>query len=121
MAKRAYLCSVFNKNVVNMTDQTPIPEPKELSMAEIKAAYPNEWVLIGNPVRDENGLQIISGILIDHSRDKRELAYRWRGNLAAYDKHTLYFVRPTDYVTPRFTPLMLRPWHAIFQKRKILH
>ncbi len=42
-----------------MTDQVSIAEPKELSMAEIKEAYPNEWVLIGNPVMDEGNLNVL--------------------------------------------------------------
>jgi hypothetical protein len=93
-----------------MTNQASIPEPKELSMDEIKAAHPGEWVLIGNPVYDENGVHVVSGILIDHSWDKRELAYRWRGNLAAYDKHTFKFIREPGPVRKhnRFIPLVTR-------------
>ncbi len=79
-------------------------------MAEIKADYPGEWVLIGNPVRDENGVDIVLGILIDHSRDKRELAYRWRGNLAAYDKYTFKYIREPGTVRQynRFIPFVTR-------------
>jgi len=79
-------------------------------MEEMKAAYPGEWVLIGDPVYDEDDLNVVSGILLDHSRDKRELAYRWRGNLTGYKTYTLKYVREDRPVRQysRFIPLLTR-------------
>ncbi len=80
-----------------------------VSIAEIKAAYPGEWVLIAQPVWDESNLHILSGIPLYHSFDKREIAYLWRDKIKAYGKYTLHFVRPADYVVrPRFIPLISR-------------
>ena len=53
-----------------------------LTIEQIKAAYPDEWVLIGNPtLRDDNFVgpiirKLISGIVLYHSKDKRELGYK---------------------------------------------
>lgn len=59
-APKGVLLPCFSiKTPSNMTDQVSIAEPKELSMAEIKEAYPNEWVLIGNPVMDEGNLNVL--------------------------------------------------------------
>ena len=93
-----------------MTDQTSIAESKELSIEEIKEVFPDEWVLIGDPVMDEKDLNVVSGMLLDHSRDKRELAYRWRGNLAAYKTYTFKFIREDGPVRQynRFIPLITR-------------
>ncbi len=44
---------------------------KALSIEEIKAKYPNEWVLLGDPVIEVT--QVLSGIVIAHAKDKREL------------------------------------------------
>ena len=42
-----------------------------LNIQEIKALYPDEWVLIGNPVMDESKIDVLSGIPIFHSKDKK--------------------------------------------------
>jgi hypothetical protein len=53
-----------------------------LTIEEIKTAYPNEWVLIGNPMmRDDNFVgpiirKMLAGIVLYHSKDKRELGYK---------------------------------------------
>lgn len=51
----------------------------ELTIDQIKTQYPNEWVLLGNP--NVVGATVVGGVVIDHSEDKREIAYRqpnWR-------------------------------------------
>lgn len=67
-----------------MTDQTPIVEPQVLSIEQIKEAYPDEWVLIGNPIMDESDLHILSGIPVLHSKDKKEIAYFGRAKALEY-------------------------------------
>ena len=44
---------------------------KVLDLLEIKALFPNEWVLIGNPVFDDSKLEVLSGIPLFHSEDKK--------------------------------------------------
>jgi len=51
----------------------------KLTFDQIKANHPDEWVLVGNP--NLSGATVVSGIVIDHSKDKREIAHRppnWR-------------------------------------------
>jgi hypothetical protein len=53
-----------------------------LTIEEIKTAYPNEWVLIGNPLMREDNFvgpiirKMLAGIVLYHSKDKRELGYK---------------------------------------------
>ncbi len=53
-----------------------------LTLDQIKARFPDEWVLIGNPkMRDDNFVgpiirKLISGIVLYHSKDMRELGYK---------------------------------------------
>ena len=42
-----------------------------INISEIKNLYPDEWVLIGNPNMDESKLDVISGIPLYHSKDKK--------------------------------------------------
>lgn len=50
-----------------------------LTIEQIKAQYPDQWVLVGNPVHQ--GTKILKGIVVFSSKDKREIAYsqiNWR-------------------------------------------
>ena len=53
-----------------------------LTIDQIKNQYPDEWILVGNPqMREDNFVgpiirKIISGIVLYHSKDKRELGYK---------------------------------------------
>ena len=62
-----------------------------LSIKDIKNLYPNEWVLIGNPIMDEAKIDVISGVPIYHSKDKKEVCYIGRDKTSSYDKITLIF------------------------------
>jgi hypothetical protein len=68
-----------------------------LSFEKIKALYPNEWVLIGNPELDEPEVQasivsqLVSGVLIYHSKDKREIAYKGRELKKGFDTITCVY------------------------------
>jgi hypothetical protein len=64
---------------------------QNLNIAEIKQLYPDEWVLIGNPIMDESRLEIISGIPLFHSKDKKEVCYIGRDKTATFDKITLIY------------------------------
>jgi hypothetical protein len=55
-----------------------------LDIAEIKRLYPDEWVLIGDPVMDETDMHILSGIPVLHSKDKKEIAYFGREKVLDY-------------------------------------
>ena len=62
-----------------------------LQIEEIKKLYPDEWILIGNPILDELNLDVLSGIPIFHSKDKKEVCYIGRDKTAGYDKITIIF------------------------------
>ncbi len=53
---------------------------KTMTLEQMRATYPDEWVLVGNPLLDNPELQasiisrLISGVVLYHSKDKRELA-----------------------------------------------
>lgn len=42
------------------------------TLSEIKADFSDEWVLIGNP--ELSGAKVISGFVIFHSKNKKEIA-----------------------------------------------
>ncbi len=44
----------------------------EMTIQEIEAAFDGEWVLVGDPQRDENR-QIVGGKVLAHSTDRDEL------------------------------------------------
>jgi len=68
-----------------------------LSMDDIKKSYPDEWILLGNPEMDEYEQAILSGVVLYHSPDKREVAYLGRPRIEGYETTALYFNR----ITPR--------------------
>lgn len=76
-----------------------------VNIAEIKNLYPNEWVLLGNPIMDESKLDVLSGIPLFHSKDKKEVCYIGRDKTASFDKITLIYTgtfRPTRKITGIF-------------------
>ena len=76
-----------------------------LNIQEIKALYPDEWVLIGNPVMDESKIDVLSGTPIFHSKDKKEVCYIGRDKTADFSKITLIFTgtfRPVRKITGIF-------------------
>jgi hypothetical protein len=56
---------------------------------EMKARYPGEWVLVGDPETDEN-LQVIAGEVLWHSKDRDEV-YRKARELGPRESAILYF------------------------------
>jgi hypothetical protein len=70
---------------------------QKVGINEIKSNYPDEWILLGNPEFDEPNQKIISGTVLYHSPDKREVCYLGRPLTAEYDEIALFFNR----VTPR--------------------
>ena len=62
-----------------------------LSINDIKERYPDEWVLVGNPVMDESKIDVLSGIPIYHSKDKKEVCYIGRDKTSNYSKITLVY------------------------------
>ena len=76
-----------------------------INISDIKLLYPNEWVLIGNPVMDESKIEVLEGIPLFHSKDKKEVCYIGRDKTANFDKITLIYTgsfRPMRKITGIF-------------------
>ena len=69
--------------------------PERRSIEDIKKSYPDEWILLGNPEINEYEQAILSGVVLYHSPDKREVCYLGKPRMAGYDKRALFFNRVT--------------------------
>jgi hypothetical protein len=78
---------------------------QSINISDIKKLYPDEWVLLGNPLMDDSKLDVLSGVPLYHSKDKKEVCYIGRDKTAAYNKITLIFTgtfKPTRKITGIF-------------------
>ena len=57
----------------------------------IRLLYPDEWVLLGDPTMDESKIDVISGVPLFHSKDKKEVCYIGRDKTTGFDKITLIY------------------------------
>ncbi len=76
-----------------------------LNIDEIKKLYPDEWVLIGNPIMDDKKLDVLSGIPAYHSKDKREVCYIGRDKTDPFKTVTIIYTgnfKPTRKITGIF-------------------
>ncbi len=76
-----------------------------INISEIKNLFPDEWVLLGNPKNDINGIDVLSGIPLYHSKDKKEVCYIGRDKMEGYEKITLIYTgnfKPTRKMTGIF-------------------
>jgi hypothetical protein len=62
-----------------------------LTIEQIKAFYPNMWVLIANPVMDSQNMEVKQGIPLFFSKDKKEVCYLGREKTENYAEITLIF------------------------------
>jgi hypothetical protein len=68
-----------------------------IGINDIKKLYPDEWILLGNPEMDDLNQQILSGVVVYHSPDKKEVCYLGKPLIAGFEKTALFFNR----LTPR--------------------
>jgi hypothetical protein len=80
-----------------------------VTIDEIKKSYPDEWILLGNPEINEQQQAILSGVLLYHSPDKREVCYLGRPMTEDYKKVALFFNRVTPRRTNRFLANVFLP------------
>ena len=76
-----------------------------LNILDIKNLYPNEWVLLGNPIMDDSKIDVLEGIPIYHSKDKKEVCYIGRDKTLNFDKITLIYTgsfKPARKITGIF-------------------
>ena len=60
-----------------------------IAFNDLKKLYPDEWVLLGNPEMESTS--VIGGIVLYHSKDKKEVCYIGRGKTAGYSTVTIAF------------------------------
>jgi hypothetical protein len=65
-------------------------ETEVIKMAEIEARFPNQWVVLGNPVFD--GMDVLEGVVIAHHADKRIASMEGGERRAPFHKITLFYV-----------------------------
>jgi hypothetical protein len=80
-----------------------------MDISEIKRLYPDEWVLLGNPDIDEANQKFLSGVVVYHSPDKREVCYLGKPMIAGYKKTALFFNRVTPVTKRRVIASLFRP------------
>jgi len=85
---------------------------KSVGISDIKRCYPDEWILLGNPEIDEKNQSILSGTLLYHSPDKKEVCYLGKPLITGYDKTALFFNRVTprkrrDVIASLFYPIKI--------------
>jgi hypothetical protein len=66
-----------------------------VNINDIKKRYPDEWILLGNPTWDNHHLEVLSGIPLYHSKDKKEVCYLGRPLIVDYNTTALIFNRTT--------------------------
>jgi hypothetical protein len=64
---------------------------ESMDIKDIRQTYPDEWVLLGNPTWNNYHLEVLSGIPLYHSIDKKEVCYLGRPLTTEYEKITLIY------------------------------
>lgn len=68
-----------------------------LSFEAIKALYPNEWVVIGDPVLDDETTlgsiadKLVKGVVLLHGKDKHALAVQTKAARTGYESVACVF------------------------------
>jgi hypothetical protein len=60
-----------------------------ISLDELKKLYPDEWVLLGNP--EIKNTSVLGGVVLYHSKDKKEVCYIGRDKTEGYDTVTIAY------------------------------
>ena len=60
-----------------------------ITFDQVKKLYPDEWVLLGNP--EMKNTSVVGGIVLYHSKDKKEVCYIGRDKTTDFAKVTIAF------------------------------
>ena len=60
-----------------------------ISFEKVKKMYPDEWVLLGNP--EITDTKVLGGVVVYHSKDKKEVCYIGRDKTQPFSKVTIAF------------------------------
>ena len=89
-----------------------------VTIEEIKTSYPDEWILLGNPEINEEEQSILSGVLVYHSADKREVCYLGRPLIKDYETTAMFFNRVTPRKTNRVLANVFLPVNFLNTRKK---
>ena len=64
-------------------------EKAYLNFDTVKEMYPNEWILLGNP--EMKNTSVLGGVVLFHSKDKKEVCYIGRDKTANFSTVTIAF------------------------------
>lgn len=64
-------------------------ESRYTEFSKLKELYPDEWILLGNP--EMKNTSVLGGVVLYHSKDKREVCYIGRDKTADYSTVTIAF------------------------------
>ena len=59
------------------------------SIEQLKKMFPDEWVLLGNPEMENT--KVKGGIVLYHSKDKKEVCYIGKDKTEKFDSVTITF------------------------------
>ena len=67
-----------------------------LTIEQIRFQYPDEWILVGNPDLGNAPFgtiikKLVSGVVLLHSKDKHEVAYKGKEAREGYESVTLIY------------------------------
>jgi len=74
------------------SEETHVPQAADeqfLSTEEIRRLYPNEWILLGDPIIE--GIEIMGGKVLVHNPDKRSMAMQGRNLIPQYARATHFY------------------------------
>ncbi len=60
-----------------------------IAFDELKKLYPDEWVLLADP--EMKNTSVLGGVVLYHSKDKKEVCYIGRDKTADYSTVTIAF------------------------------
>jgi hypothetical protein len=60
-----------------------------VNFEDLKKNYPNEWILLGNPKMENTS--VLGGIVLYHSKDKKEVCYIGKDKTEDYSSVTIAF------------------------------
>ena len=69
---------------------TALPDVARRSIDDIKKSYPDEWIILGEPEIDEYR-NFISGVVLYHSSNKKELIYHDKPLLKKYKYNKAFY------------------------------
>ena len=97
-------------------------ESNIINFEDIKKMYPDEWVLLANPEMKEPTIQasivsqLVRGIVLAHSKDKREIAYQSRSLKQGFKRYTCVF---TGEISRSFSGLISKEVALNFHRQLI--